>query len=206
MQVIGSYGTQLLDWLNKYTFVEEQKFASEAHSKRIAGHFVDELIRHGTTTAVAYCSVHRVSAEAYFEEAARRNMCLIGGKVMMDRNAPEALRDTPKSSYDDTKALIAKWHRKGRARYAISPRFGITSSDEQMKMAQALAAEHPIVSCRRICQKITTKLPSRKNCFPGPGLYRRLREVTASSGQKAFSGIASILNRGRCRFWPSRNP
>lgn len=143
VQVIGSFGAKLLDWLNTYTFVEEQKYADTAHCERMATHFFDNLLRNGTTTAVAYCSVHKTSAEAYFAEAERRNLRMIGGKVMMDRNAPDALCDTPQSSYDDSKDLIAKWHGRGRAHYAISPRFAITSTPTQLEMAQALKAEHP---------------------------------------------------------------
>lgn len=143
VQVVASWGSQLLDWLNNYTFPEETRFADAGHSAEMAGHFYDLLTSHGTTTAVAYCSVHSASAEAYFEEAARRNMCMIGGKVMMDRNAPDGLRDTPQSGYDDSKALIEKWHGKGRAHYAITPRFAITSTPQQLEMAGALVAEHP---------------------------------------------------------------
>jgi guanine deaminase len=143
MQVIGSYAANLLEWLNTYTFVEEQRFADIAHGQRIAVKFFDELIRHGTTTAAAYCSVHRASADAFFAESLRRNMRMIGGKVMMDRNAPSGLRDTPQSGYDDTKAVIADWHGKGRNLVAITPRFAITSSPAQMEMAQSLAREHP---------------------------------------------------------------
>lgn len=143
MQIIASYGAELLEWLNTYTFPEERKFADPDHSKRLAGRYMDELIRHGTTTAVTYCSVHRPSADAYFEAAAARGMLMIGGKCLMDRNAPDGLRDTPQSGYDDTRALIEKWHRKGRAHYAITPRFAITSTPEQMEMSQALVAEFP---------------------------------------------------------------
>ena len=143
MQVIGSYGAQLLDWLNTYTFPVEASFANDTHAQRIAAAYFDEMLRNGTTTTVAYCSVHKHSADAYFAEAERRNMCVIGGKVMMDRNALEAVHDTPQQSYDDSKALIAKWHGKGRAHYAITPRFAITSSPEQMAAAQALVAEFP---------------------------------------------------------------
>ena len=142
-QVIGSFGTKLLDWLNTYTFVEEQKFADPVHCKRMATHFFDNLLRNGTTTAVAYCSVHKASADAFFSEAERRNLRMVGGKVMMDRNAPDGLRDTPQTGYDDTKALIEQWHGKGRARYAITPRFAITSTPEQLEMAGALANEYP---------------------------------------------------------------
>ncbi len=143
MQVIGSYAANLLEWLNTYTFVEEQRFASPQHAARIATHFFDELVRHGTTTAVAYCSVHKASADAFFAESLKRNMRMVGGKVMMDRNAPDALRDTPQTSYDDTKQVIADWHGKGRNHVAITPRFAITSTPEQMEMAQALAREFP---------------------------------------------------------------
>ena len=143
MQVIASYAASLLEWLNTYTFVEEQRFGDPAHAARIAGCFFDELVRHGTTTAAAYCSVHRASADAFFAESLKRGMCMIGGKVMMDRNAPEALRDTPEAAYDDTKALIADWHGRGRNHVAITPRFAITSSPAEMEAAGTLVREHP---------------------------------------------------------------
>ncbi len=142
-QVIASWGAQLLDWLNTYTFPEESRYADAALAARMAERFFEQLIAHGTTTASAFCSVHKTSADAYFTEAARRDMRMIGGKVMMDRNAPEGVTDTPQSGYDDTKALIDAWHGKGRALYSITPRFAITSTPAQMEMAGALAAEHP---------------------------------------------------------------
>ncbi|MBM7043828.1 MULTISPECIES: guanine deaminase [Rhizobium] len=142
-QAIASYGAQLLEWLNTYIFVEEQKFARATHAAEVADRFMDELLSNGTTTAVVYCSVHPESVDAYFAAAEARGMRMIGGKVMMDRNAPEALRDTPQQGYDETKRLIEKWHGRGRAHYAISPRFAITSTPEQMEMSQALVAEHP---------------------------------------------------------------
>jgi guanine deaminase len=142
-QIMAAYAGSLLEWLNTYTFVEEQKFSQQGHADAVAVDFYDALIRHGTTTAVAYCSSHPRSVDAFFAEAQRRNMLMVGGKVMMDRNAPEGLLDTAQSSYDDTKALIARWHGRGRGLYAISPRFAITSTPEQMEMAQALVREHP---------------------------------------------------------------
>jgi guanine deaminase len=143
MQVTASYAGNLLEWLNTYTFVEEQRFADAAHSARFATLFFDELLRHGTTTAAAYCSVHKGSADAYFAEAQRRNLLMVGGKVMMDRNAPEALTDTAQSGYDDTRAVIAAWHGKGRNHVAITPRFAITSTPAQLEAAGTLAREHP---------------------------------------------------------------
>jgi guanine deaminase len=143
MQVIASYAANLLEWLNTYTFPEECRFVEGAHAARIATHFYDELIRHGTTTAVAYCSVHKTSADAFFAEALRRNMRMVGGKVMMDRNAPQGLLDTPQMGYDETRAVIAEWHGKGRNHVAITPRFAITSTPQQMEATAALAREFP---------------------------------------------------------------
>ncbi|MBX5198216.1 guanine deaminase [Rhizobium sp. NZLR10] len=143
MQVIASYAANLLEWLNTYTFPEECRFVESAHAERIATHFYDELIRHGTTTAVAYCSVHKTSADAFFAEAMKRNMRMVGGKVMMDRNAPQGLLDTPEMGYDETRQVISDWHGKGRNHVAITPRFAITSTPAQMEATSALAREFP---------------------------------------------------------------
>ncbi|SEF67885.1 guanine deaminase [Bosea lathyri] len=142
-QVVASYGAQLMDWLNRYTFVEEQKLAQQGHPEKLARFFLDELLANGTTTAAVYCSVHPQSAQAFFAESERRNTRMVAGKVMMDRNAPEPLTDTAESSYADSKALIARWHGKGRQLYAITPRFAVTSTPEQLAAAGRLAAEHP---------------------------------------------------------------
>ena len=142
-QVIASWAAELLDWLNDYTFPEETRYSDPELCARMARAFLNVLTAHGTTTAVAYASVHATSAEALFSEAHARDMRLITGKVMMDRHAPAALCDTPQSSYDDSKALIARWHGTGRLSYAITPRFAITSTPAQMEAAQALAQEHP---------------------------------------------------------------
>jgi guanine deaminase len=142
-QIIGAYGKQLIDWLNRYTFVAEQQFADVAHARKVASFFLDECLRAGTTTAMVYGTVHAHSADVFFQEAERRNLRMIAGKVMMDRNAPEALRDTPQRGYDESKALIEKWHGRGRLGYAITPRFAPTSSPEQLEAAGALWREFP---------------------------------------------------------------
>jgi guanine deaminase len=143
MQVIASWGAELLDWLNRYTFPEEARFADPAHAARIAAAFFDALARHGTTTPVAFCSVHPGSADAFFAEAEGRGIRALGGKVMMDRNAPESVRDTAQAAHDDSAALIARWHGRGRLGYAITPRFAVTSTPAQLDAAGALAAAHP---------------------------------------------------------------
>ena len=143
VQVVASWGAQLLDWLRDYTFPAEARFADPDHAERMAGAFCDMLIAHGTTTACAFASVHPGSVDALFAAAEARGMAVLGGKVMMDRNAIPAVQDTAQQSYDDTKALIERWQGRGRLTYAITPRFAITSTPEQLAAAGALVAEHP---------------------------------------------------------------
>ncbi|MFK3906465.1 guanine deaminase [Pseudomonas alabamensis] len=141
--MIGSYGEQLLDWLETYTFPCERQFADKAHADEVAKRFLGELLRNGTTTALVFGSVHPESVDALFEEAERLDLRLIAGKVMMDRNAPDYLTDTADSSYRDSKALIERWHGKGRLHYAVTPRFAPTSTPEQLTAAGRLLEEHP---------------------------------------------------------------
>jgi guanine deaminase len=188
MQVIGSYAANLMEWLNTYTFAEEQKFGDEAHAGRIASRFLDEMIRNGTTTASAYCSVHPQSADAYFAEATRRNMLMLGGKVMMDRNAPAALCDTPQRGYDETKAGIAPWHGKGRNRYVISPRFAITSSPAQLEMAEALAREFPDLHIQTHVDENVGEIALAKELYPNLPDYLGIYERYHLLGPKTLLG------------------
>lgn len=143
VDIIASYGEQLLDWLNRYAYPAEKKFADADHAREVAEFFLDELLRNGTTAAVVFATVHPQSVDAIFEAAERRNMRLIAGKVLMDEHCPEELRDDPESGYEDSKRLVEKWHGKGRLGYAITPRFALTSSEAQLEAAGRLAAEFP---------------------------------------------------------------
>jgi guanine deaminase len=142
-EVIASYGTALLEWLNRYTFPAELKFADADYARAMAEHFLDLALRNGTTTASIYCTVHPQSADAFFAAAEARGMRMAAGKVMMDRNAPDGLTDTAQCGYDDSKALIARWHGRGRLSYAVTPRFAVTSTPEQLEAAATLWREHP---------------------------------------------------------------
>ena len=194
MQVIGSYGAQLLDWLNNYTFPAETKFVDPAHAERIAGKYFDEMLRNGTTTPVAYCSVHAASAEAYFTEAERRNIRAIGGKVLMDRNAPEGLLDTPQTAYDDSKALISKWHGKGRGLYAITPRFAITSTPEQMEITQALVAENPDCYVQTHLSENHDEIAYTMSLYPEHSDYLAIYEHYEILGPKTLLGHSIHLS------------
>lgn len=187
-QVIASYAANLLEWLNTYTFVAEQKFADEQHAEFIAERFLDELIRHGTTTAVAYCSVHPQSVDAYFRASQHRNMRMLGGKVMMDRNAPPALCDTAQSGYDDSKQLIARWNGKDRLDYVITPRFAITSTPEQLEASQALAREHPECFIQTHLSENIEEIEFTKSLYPDAPDYLGIYEHYGLLGQKTLLG------------------
>ena len=193
MQIVGSYAANLLEWLNTYTFVEEQRFADEAHAARIATHFFDEMIRHGTTTAAAFCSVHKASADAYFAEAMRRNMLMLGGKVMMDCHAPDALTDTPQTAYDDTKAVIEAWHGKARNHVAITPRFALTSSHAQMEMAGTLAREYPDLHIQTHLSENTAEIERARALYPEAKDYTDIYARYGLLGDKTLLGHAIHL-------------
>ncbi|WP_306025876.1 guanine deaminase [Oceaniradius stylonematis] len=199
-QIVASWGAQLLDWLNGYVFPEEARFGDESHAQAIATRFFDVLTEHGTTTAAAFCSVHAASADAYFAEAERRNMRMIGGKVMMDRNAPDTLRDTPQSGYDDTKALIERWHGRGRAGYAISPRFAITSSPQQLEMAGALATEHPDCHIQTHLSENREEIAFAASLYPEASDYLNIYERYGLLGGKMLLGHCIHLEEREVQY------
>ena len=194
LQVIASYGTQLMDWLEKYTFPEEAKFSDYNYSKRAAKTFLDTLIDNGTTTTVSFGSVHKESVETLFEEAEKRNMCVIAGKVMMDRNAPISVLDTAQSSYDDSKSLIKKWHNKNRLRYAISPRFGITSTLEQLDLAGSLMSEFVDCYLQTHISENLNEIELTLSLFPERKNYLDIYIHHGLIGPKSLLGHAIHLN------------
>ncbi|WP_278807994.1 guanine deaminase [Obesumbacterium proteus] len=142
-EMVGAYGEQLLEWLNKHTFPAERRYNDIEYAREMSAFFIKQLLRNGTTTALVFGTVHPESVDALFEAAHNINMRMIAGKVMMDRNAPDYLLDTAETSYSQSKALIEHWHHNGRLLYAITPRFAPTSTPEQLAMAQRLREEYP---------------------------------------------------------------
>lgn len=168
-QIIGAGGLQLIDWLEKYTFPAEQRFADRKLAHDVAKVFLRECLRNGVTTSAVHCTVHPQSVDALFEEAAKLGLRTIAGKVLMDRNAPSKLLDTARSGYDESKALIRRWHGRGRLMYAITPRFAATSTPGQLEAAGALKAEHPdcfvqshVSESKREIAWVRTLFPERK--------------------------------------------
>jgi guanine deaminase len=143
VDIIASYGRRLLDWLEHYAYPGEARYADAAYARAAASFFLDELLANGTTSAAVFATVHAHSADALFEAAEARRMRLVAGKVLMDRNCPPELADDPESAYADSRALIERWHGRGRLGYAITPRFALTSSEAELEAAGRLAAEFP---------------------------------------------------------------
>ena len=164
--IIASHGKQLMDWLNVYTFPAEARFADIDHARRVAGFFLDELLRNGTTTAAVYATVHKHSAEVLFEAAQARGMRLLTGKVMMDQECPPDLRDTAASSYADSAALIERWHGRERLEYLVTPRFALTSSRQQLQFAARLLDEYPGVRLQTHIAENHTEIRLVAEMFP----------------------------------------
>jgi guanine deaminase len=187
-RVIASYGEQLLEWLQKYAFVEEQKLRQQGHAESIARFFFDELLRQGTTTAVVYCSVHPQSVEAFFAESERRGTRMIAGKVMMDRHAPAGLTDTAESGYRESRALLEKWHGRGRNMYAITPRFAITSTPEQLEASGTLAREFPDAYVQTHLCETRAEIAYVKELFPWAATYTDVYARYGLLGPKSIFG------------------
>ncbi|TVO36738.1 guanine deaminase [Vibrio algivorus] len=164
--MIASYGEQLLDWLENYTFPEEERFKDPEYAAKVAKIFLDELATNGTTTALVFGTVHKQSVDVFFQEAKRRNLRMIAGKVLMDRNAPDYLTDTPECGYQDSKELIEKWHDNGRLSYAVTPRFAPTSSPEQLDMVGKLLQEYPSVYMHTHLSENKQEIEWVKSLFP----------------------------------------
>jgi len=194
LQVIGSFGTRLIDWLNKYTFVAEQQFADAAYAEQVADVFLAETLRAGTTTAAVYCTVHPESAVGFFRAAEKTGQRMIAGKVLMDRNAPAALTDTAQSGYDDSRQLIETWHNRGRLMYAITPRFAPTSTPAQLEAAAALWREYPDVYMQTHTSETVEELAWVSKLFPEHESYVDVYAHYGLTGPRAIFGHAIHLS------------
>ncbi len=169
--IIASPAPGLLPWLQQYTFPAERRFAEPEHAAEVAEFFIDQLLRCGTTTAMVYCTVHPASVDAFFSASERRNLRMVAGKVLMDRNCPEFLRDTAEGGARDTEDLIKKWHRRGRQLYAITPRFAPTSSDAQLQLAGELARAYPDTYIQTHVAENTDEVAWVRQLFPSARSY-----------------------------------
>jgi guanine deaminase len=192
--IIASWGKRLIDWLNTYTFPEESRFGDAAYAAQVANTYLDLNLSNGITTACAYCTIHPESVDAYFEASQARGLRMLGGKVMMDRNAPEALRDTAQTGYDQSKALLDKWHGVDRLSYTITPRFAPTSTPAQLEATGALWAEYPDCLMQTHLSEQHEELAWVKDLFPEQPDYLAVYEHFGLLGPGAVMGHSIYLS------------
>ena len=190
LQMIASYGEQLLAWLTKYTFPAELEFADQAHAERVAKLFFREILGAGTTTAMVYCTVHPGSVEAFFAESERFNTRMVAGKVLMDRNAPAGLLDTAERGYDESKALIARWHGRGRQLYAVTPRFAASCTPAQLDSAGTLLKEHDGLYLQTHLCETTDEIAWVMDLFPERASYLDVYAKAGLVGPRSVFGHA----------------
>lgn len=198
--MIASWGKRLIDWLNTYTFPEESKFGDPAYATSIAERYFDLLLAYGTTTVCSFCTIHPESVDAYFTAASRRGMRVAGGKTCMDRNAPDTLRDTPKSAYDDSSRLIGRWHGKDRLTYAVTPRFSPTSTPEQLEAMGALWSENPSCLMQTHLSEQTDEIEWVRSLYPEARDYLDTYERYGLAGPGALFGHAIHLEPREISF------
>lgn len=191
--IIASWGKQLIDWLNTYTFPQEMRLADPAYAREIAERYLDLTLSFGTTTVCSYATIHPASVDAFFEAAERRGLRSVAGKTCMDRHAPEGLCDTAQSAYDDSKALLRQWHGRGRAEYAITPRFSPTSTADQLSALGALWSEFPDCLMQTHLSEQVPEINWVKELFPAARDYLDTYEMHGLLGEKAVFGHAIHL-------------
>ena len=186
--IIGAYGTQLIDWLERYAFVAEARCADEAYARNMARAFLGECLRNGTTSGAVYCSVHPQSVDAFFSEASALGMRMMAGKVLMDRNVPARVRDSAQRGHDESQALIDRWHGQGRLQYCITPRFATTSSPEQMAMAGALWQANPGTYLQSHLAETLPELAWVRSLYPDRLDYLDVYDHYGQLGPRAIYG------------------
>jgi len=191
--IIASWGKRLIDWLNLYTFPEEMRFGDPAHAAEIAGRYLDLTLANGTTTVCSYATIHPESVDAFFAAAQARGQRVVAGKTCMDRNAPEGLRDTAQSAYDDSRALLRKWQGVDRLSYAITPRFSPTSTPEQLEALGALWAEHPDCLMQTHLSEQTDEIAWVRDLYPQARDYLDTYETHGLLGANGLYGHAIHL-------------
>ena len=192
--MIGAYGKQLLDWLEAYVFPVEQRYADTGFARSMARLFFAQELAAGVTTTLSYCTVHPGSVDAYFEEAARLGLRAGAGKVLMDRNAPAALRDTAQQGYDDSKRLMERWHGHERLFYAVTPRFAPTSTPAQLEAAGALLREHPGIYMQTHLAENLAELGWVRELFPDSRDYLDVYDRHGLVGPRSLFGHAIHLS------------
>jgi guanine deaminase len=193
--IIASWGKRLIDWLNTYTFPEEMRFGDAAYATDVAERYFDLILANGTTTVASYATIHAESVDAFFSVAERRGLRALAGKTCMDRNAPEGLRDDAQTAYDESRALLERWHGRGRLSYVITPRFSPTSTPEQLAALGALWAEHPECLMQTHLSEQVDEIAWVRALFPEARDYLETYETHGLLGPNGLYGHAIHLEQ-----------
>jgi guanine deaminase len=197
-RMLAAPGKDLLDWLSRFTFPEESRYGDAAYAAAAAEIFLDRLAQHGTTASLAFCSVHRSCAEALFAAASKRDMALITGKTMMDHNAIPAVQDDPETGARESAELYARWHGKGRLRYAVTPRFAVTSSEEQLRLSGELLSASPGALMQTHLSESPGEIAFVKELFPWSKDYTDVYDRFGLLGPTSFFAHGIHLSEREC--------
>jgi guanine deaminase len=138
IRAIGGLGMPLLDWLERCALPEEAKLADQAYARAVAGEFVDGLLASGTTSALVFGSHFAPAMDELFAVAGRRGLNITSGLVLSDRILRPELLNSPEAALADSADLILRWHDRGRLRYAVTPRFSLSASDQMLDVCAQL--------------------------------------------------------------------
>lgn len=197
-RMLAAPGKDLLDWLTRFTFPEESRYAEAAYAKAAAELFLQRLFQHGTTAALAFCSVHKTCADALFAAADAQGMALLTGKTMMDRNAIPAVQDDPETGARETEELYRAWHGKGRLRYAVTPRFAITSTEAQLKVSGELLAALPGALMQTHLSESPGEIAFVKELFPNDKDYTGVYDRFDLLGERSLFAHGIHLSEREC--------
>lgn len=198
-EMIASYGEQLLEWLENYTFPFERQFSEVEHGKQVAEFFLTQLLEAGTTTALVFGTVHKESVDAFFSVAQKKKLRMICGKVLMDQHCPDYLSDTAQTGYDESQALINKWHNKDRLQYAITPRFAPTCSRAQLNKAGQLLAENPSVYLHTHLSENKDEIAWVNELFPESRGYLDVYDQSKLLGRRSVFAHGVHLHESECQ-------
>jgi guanine deaminase len=198
-RMLAAPGKDLLDWLSRFTFPEEARYADAAYAEAAAEKFLDRLVTHGTTSAMVFSSVHRECADALFAAAGKRRMAIITGKTMMDRDVPAAVRDTPEEGAVESEALYRKWHGKDRLRYAVTPRFAVTSSEAQLAVARDLMQALPDALMQTHLSESPGELARIRELYPNDADYTAVYDRFGLLSERSVFAHGIHLSDRECR-------
>ena len=170
IRAIGGLGMPLLDWLERYALPEEAKLVDVGYAEAVAREFLAGLVAAGTTTALVFGAHYRSAMDAFFGQAEVSGLNITSGLVVSDRILREDLLSSPERALEESTALIDRWHGRGRLRYAVTPRFSLSTSDAMLQVCQQLLGDDDIWFTTHINENVA-EVAVVAGLFPGTADY-----------------------------------